>query len=87
MTRCTMRQARCFAVAALVLAAATASAAAQQRCPPNSHSKPVAFVGNLRTAQCFCDAGYRPVGGACARIQSRAARTPSDPAKMLVQPR
>lgn len=74
-----------FAVAALVLAAGTASA--QQLCPPNSHAKPVAFAGNLRTAQCFCNAGYRSVGGACVRIASPAARPSADPARMLVQPR
>jgi hypothetical protein len=61
--------------------------ASAQRCPPNSHPAAVAIPGNLRTAQCFCNAGYRPVGGACVRIVTQTNRPPGDPSKVLVQPR
>ena len=58
-----------------------------QRCPPNSHPSAVAFPGNLRTAQCFCNAGYVPVAGACVRAVTETNRPPGDPSKVLVQPR
>jgi hypothetical protein len=55
-----------------------------QRCPPNSHPAAVAIPGNLRTAQCFCNAGYVPVRGVCVRAAT--PKPPSDPSKALVQP-
>src|SRR5215203_5054730 len=33
----------------------------------NAHPVAVAIPGNLRTAQCFCDDGYRRVAGVCVR--------------------
>jgi hypothetical protein len=68
-----------------LLVAGTQSALAQ-RCPPNSHAAAVAIPGNLRTAQCFCNAGYVPVRGACV-LMTTPKPPPSDPSKALVQPR
>lgn len=59
-----------------------------QRCPPNSTAQAVAFPGNLRTAQCFCNPGYESVRGACVRPAPDARRpAPRDPASTLVAPR
>ena len=70
-----------------VLIAGTQGAVAQQRCPPNSHPEAVAFAGNLRTAQCFCDAGFTRVNGVCVRVLRPADRPPpNDPGRVLVAP-
>ena len=64
-----------------------AQSAAAQRCPPNSHPEPVAIPGNLRTAQCFCDAGYTRANGICVRVLRPADRPPpNDPGRVLVAP-
>lgn len=55
---------------AIFLMAGTQSALPQQ-CPPNSHPAAVAIPGNLRTAQCFCDAGYENVAGVCVPIAAK----------------
>jgi len=69
-----------------VLIAGTQGAMAQ-RCPPNSHPEAVAFAGNLRTAQCFCDRGFTRVDGVCVPVRRPADRPPpNDPSRVLVAP-
>ena len=71
---------------AVLLIAGTPDAMAQ-RCPPNSHPEAVAFPGNLRTAQCFCDPGFTRVAGVCVRVLRPADRPPpNDPGRVLVAP-
>lgn len=75
-------------LAAAVLVVAGIGPALAQRCPPNSTAQAVAFPGNLRTAQCFCNPGYESVRGACVRLAPDARRAaPRDPASTLVAPR
>ena len=77
---------RSLLMVAVLLIAGTQQALSQ-RCPPNSHPEFVAFAGNLRTAQCFCDPGYVRVQGICMRAARPAERAlPSDPARALVVP-
>ena len=71
---------------AVFLIAGTHHALAQQ-CPPNSHARAVAFAGSLRSAQCFCNIGYRPVSGVCVPIKAQTQPQPNDPSRSLVQPR
>jgi len=40
-------------------------AAFAQQCPPNAHPVIIAIPGNLRTAHCWCNGGYRNIAGAC----------------------
>lgn len=72
--------------AVLVLIVATQAASAQRRCPSNSHSQAIPIPGNLATAQCFCDPGFTPVNGRCARAGGRTDTPSNDPARVFVAP-
>jgi hypothetical protein len=52
-----------------VLLVASGHAAIAQQCPPNSHPVVIAIPGNLNTAHCWCNDGYRNLGGVCVRTQ------------------
>lgn len=85
-----MSSSRCpLAVWLTFLLCAETQPAFAQRCPPNSHAASVAFAGSLRTAQCFCNFGYRPAGRACVPVVTDPASQsqPRDPSRSLVQPR
>jgi hypothetical protein len=56
-----------------VLLAMSMQAASAQQCPPNSHPVVIAIPGNLRTAHCWCNGGYRNISGICTRTQQPAA--------------
>jgi hypothetical protein len=72
---------------AAVLMIAAIEPASAQRCPPNSHAEAVAFAGNLRSAQCFCDPGFVSVQGLCVRPAQPSQSPPrNDPAQSLVAP-
>jgi hypothetical protein len=72
-----------------VLLVASAPGAPAQQCPPNSHAAAVAFPGNLRTAQCFCDPGLASVNGICVRIVNDPGMRPlpAEPGKTFVPPK
>jgi hypothetical protein len=72
-----------------VLLAASQQGALAQQCPPNSHPVAVAIPGNLRTAQCFCDAGFTSVRGLCVRIVNEPGTRPppADPRNTFVAPK
>jgi hypothetical protein len=55
---------------------------ALSQCRQNAHPVAVAIPGSLRSAQCFCDAGYDNVAGNCVRAAN--ASPPANPA--TVQP-
>jgi hypothetical protein len=52
-----------------VLLATSSHAAFAAQCPANSHPVVIAIPGNLRTGHCWCDDGYRNLGGVCVRTQ------------------
>jgi hypothetical protein len=56
-----------------VLFAMSMQAAPAQQCPPNAHPVVIAIPGNLRTAHCWCNGGYRNIGGVCMRIGEQPA--------------
>lgn len=75
-------------LASAMLVAGVQPAWPQQRCPPNSYAASVAFAGNLRTAQCFCNPGFQPSGRACVPVNDPTAWPQQpEPSKRLVQPR
>jgi hypothetical protein len=57
-----------------VLLTASFHAAFAQQCLPNSHPVIIAIPGNLNTAHCWCNDGYRNVGGVCVRMQPPPAQ-------------
>ena len=59
-----------------VLLTASFHAAFAQQCPPNSHPVVIAIPGNLNTAHCWCNDGYRNLGGVCVRMQPPPAPVP-----------
>jgi hypothetical protein len=80
------KPATCCALAATVLliGGLQPAPAQGQRCPPNSQAAAVAIPGNLRTAQCFCNPGFRPVSGVCVRLPPGAPdKPPTDPSKIV----
>jgi two-component sensor histidine kinase len=70
----------------VALAALASPALAQQRCPPNSQAAAVAIPGNLRTAQCFCNPGFRPVSGVCAPLKPGTPDLPPTHPGKIVAP-
>jgi len=52
-----------------VLLTASGHVAIAQQCPPHSHPVVIAIPGNLNTAHCWCNDGYRNLGGVCVRTQ------------------
>jgi hypothetical protein len=72
------------ALAALFTASLQAVLAQGQRCPPNSQAAAVAITGNLRTAQCFCNPGFRSVSGVCAPLKpGEPDLPPTHPGKIV----
>jgi hypothetical protein len=56
----------CGSVAILI--AAGGQLARAQGCPANSHPVIVFLPTSPRTAHCWCDDGFRNIGGVCTRI-------------------